>query len=118
MSPNRPSISPLPAIVLAAACVFIAATVKVPYAFYGYMRWIVFIACIYGAFCSAEGRKSTALWILIAVGILLNPIAELRMHRAQWQPIDIAAAIALLVAAALLKQERKAIASAGAREPI
>jgi hypothetical protein len=109
---SRPSVSPMPGILLAAVCILIAAAGKVPYAFYGYMRSIVLIACLYGVWYSAQIRKSTAMWILVAVGVLLNPIAEIKMHRSQWQPIDLLAAIALFVAAALIRQGNNAAGDA------
>jgi hypothetical protein len=36
------------------------------------------------------------MWAFLAVALLLNPILPVRMHRQDWQPIDVALGLLLL----------------------
>jgi hypothetical protein len=67
--------------------------------FYQYLRIAVCAAGVYG-FCLAPKLKASGLWMVAfaAISILFNPIIPVHLSKATWKPIDLVAAVVLLIA--------------------
>jgi MFS-type transporter involved in bile tolerance (Atg22 family) len=73
---------------------------RLPHDYYGIIRWLVFAGAGYGAYGFARRQISIAAIACSIVSILFNPIVPIRLHRFQWQPIDLLGGICLLALAA------------------
>lgn len=72
---------------------------RLPYDYYAIIRWLVFAGAGYGAYSFARRHISFAAIACAIVAILFNPIAPIRLHRVQWQPIDLWGGAGLLALA-------------------
>ena len=68
---------------------------RLPYDYYAIIRWLVFAGAGYGAYEFSRRRVSIAAIACAIEAILFNPIFPLRLHRFQWQPIDLVGGVAL-----------------------
>lgn len=97
-------LSPIPALVLGAVLLLLA-VMRMPYGYYVFMRWIVCLVCVYGAWAVYQNRSHVWTWVLGATAVLFNPIIPFHMHRADWVPFNLAGA-ALLIAGAFILGKR------------
>jgi DNA-binding LytR/AlgR family response regulator len=90
------------AVVLGAAGVLIAASGRHAYSYYSVLRWLACSAAVILAWRGAvQGFKWA--WALVPLAILFNPIAPIHLSRATWQILDIAAAVVMVLAAAIME---------------
>ena len=82
--------------VLAAVFLIVAAEGRHAYGFYVVLRLAVTIGAVYWAVRVYQAGPRGWLWAFVAVAVLLNPILPVRMHRADWQPIDLWLGVLLL----------------------
>jgi hypothetical protein len=75
--------------VLAAMFLIVAANGRHSYAFYILLRFIVTVGIVYWAWRVYEMELRGWVWIFAAVALLMNPFVPIRMHRTDWQPIDL-----------------------------
>jgi hypothetical protein len=89
-------------IVLAAAGVLIGALGKHPYSYYTVLRWL---ACSAVAMLVWRGliQGLKWAWALVPLAILFNPVAPIHFSRETWRPLDIAAAVAMVLALVLME---------------
>lgn len=101
---NRQLKSNLPAII--PALLLLAAVFgHWPYGFYTLMRLIVCGCAIYLAVGARRMGSTAWTWIMGVIAVLFNPIVPMRMHRSDWQIIDLATAIVLLIFVALDRRQ-------------
>lgn len=63
------------------------------YGYYQVLRWVVCGAGAYSAFVAVDSEKIPWAWALGITAVVFNPIIPIRLDRATWAIIDIAAAI-------------------------
>jgi hypothetical protein len=74
---------------LGAVLLLIAAAGKHPYGFYMMLRLAITVGAVYWAWRAYKIGQRVWTWIFVTVALLLNPFLPLRMHREDWQPIDL-----------------------------
>jgi hypothetical protein len=83
--------------VLLAICLLAAAEGRYPYGFYMALRTAATVGGVYWAVRVYQAGPRGWMWAFLAAALLLNPISPVRMHRADWQPIDLILGLLLLV---------------------
>jgi hypothetical protein len=78
-----------------------------PYGYYILLRWIVCAVAIVFALHGNFVESAWAIWVFGSLAILFNPLVPVHLSRNAWAPIDVASAIAFVVGAVLLKEEKK-----------
>lgn len=99
---HEPQFSVLPGI--AAIALLLSCMGRWPYAFYTFMRVVVCGGSAYMAWEANRQSKSGWVWALGATAVVFNPLFPVRMARADWQFIDIGAAILLGSAVLVLRR--------------
>jgi hypothetical protein len=74
-----------------------AAVARWPYGFYTMLRWTVCLVAVYGAFRAFEIGRRAWMWLFVVMAALFNPLAPVHLARSTWAPVDIAAAIVILL---------------------
>ena len=82
--------------VLAAILLLVAAEGRHAYGFYIVLRLAATIGGVYWAVRVYHTGPRGWLWAFIAAAVLLNPMLPIRMHRTDWQPIDLWLGVLLL----------------------
>jgi low temperature requirement protein LtrA len=82
--------------VVVAVFLLVAAEGKHPYSFYMVLRTAATVGGAYWAVRVYRAGPRGWMWAFLAVALLLNPILPVRMHREDWQPIDVALGLLLL----------------------
>lgn len=82
--------------VLVAILLLAAAHGRYPYGFYMLLRTAATVGAAYWAVRLYRDGPEGWMWAFAAVALLLNPILPVRMHRPDWQPIDLALGVLLL----------------------
>ena len=82
--------------VVVAVALLAAAEGRYPYGFYMALRTAATVGGVYWAVRVYQAGPRGWIWAFLAVALLLNPILPVRMHRAEWQPIDLALGLLLL----------------------
>lgn len=83
--------------VLVAIFLIVAAEGQHAYGFYVVLRLAATVGAVYWAVRVYHAGPRGWLWAFAAVALLLNPIMPVRMHREDWQPIDLGLGVFLLV---------------------
>jgi len=83
--------------VAVAVFLLVAAWAKHPYGFYMVLRTAATVGGVYWAVRVYQAGLRGWMWAFLAVALLLNPILPVRMHRQDWQPIDLTLGLLLLV---------------------
>jgi hypothetical protein len=83
--------------VLVAIFLLVAAAGQHAYDFYVVLRLVATVGGVYWAVRVYHAGPRGWLWAFAAVALLLNPIMPVRMHREDWQPIDLGLGVFLLV---------------------
>jgi hypothetical protein len=81
---------------LGAVLLLIASVGKHTYGFYMVLRLVITVGTVYWARRVYKAGQRAWTWIFVAVALLLNPFLPIRMHRADWQPIDLFLGIFLI----------------------
>ncbi|MEX0998373.1 MAG: DUF6804 family protein [Thermodesulfobacteriota bacterium] len=68
-----------------------------PYGYYQLLRWVVSIVAFYSAYIAFQNGSSAWIWILIAIGVLFNPIRPFYLDRGTWLILDIVSAVVLTI---------------------
>ena len=85
------------ALTVGVAIVLLAASEgRYTYGFYMALRTAATVGGVYWAVRVYQAGPRGWIWAFLAVALLLNPILPVRMHRAEWQPIDLALGLLLL----------------------
>lgn len=74
--------------VLVALVLLAAAEGRHPYGFYMALRTAATVGGVYWAVRVYQAGPRAWMWAFLAAALFLNPILPVRMHRADWQPID------------------------------
>jgi hypothetical protein len=82
--------------VLVAVLLLIAATGKHSYSFYVVLRLVVTVGAVSWAVRVYQAKLYGWIWPFAVVALLMNPFVPIRMHRADWQPIDLCLSLLLL----------------------
>jgi hypothetical protein len=81
---------------LGAILLLIASAGKQPYGFYMVLRLVITVGAVYWAWRLYKVGPQAWAWIFVTVALLLNPLLPIRMHREDWQPIDLCLGIFLV----------------------
>jgi hypothetical protein len=82
--------------VLVAVMLLAAAEGRYSYGFYMALRTAATVGGVYWAVRVYHVAPRGWMWAFLAVALLLNPILPVRMHRQDWQPIDLVLGLLLL----------------------
>ena len=82
---------------LVAAGMLFGALARHGYDYYILLRWVVCGVAAYAAFRASEVGKKGWAWALGIVALFFNPIIPVHLTRETWAPIDVGAALLLLV---------------------
>ena len=82
--------------VAVAVFLVVAAEGRHAYGFYMVLRTVAMVGGVYWAVRMYHAGPRGWMWAFLAVALLLNPILPVRMHRQDWQPIDLALGLLLL----------------------
>jgi hypothetical protein len=96
-SVNGKRASEIAVTVLMAIFLIVAAEGRYTYGFYVMLRLSATVGAVYWAVRLHRVGPRGWLWLFLAVAVLLNPVLPIRMHREDWQPIDLGLGVLLLV---------------------
>jgi len=82
--------------VVVAFALLAAAEGRYAYGFYMALRTAATVGGVYWAVRVYQAGPRGWMWAFLAVALLLNPILPVRMHRQDWQPIDLILGLLLL----------------------
>jgi len=82
--------------VLVAIILLAAAEGRYSYGFYMALRTAATVGGVYWAVRVYQAGPRGWMWAFLAVALLLNPILRVRMHREDWQPIDLVLGLFML----------------------
>jgi FtsH-binding integral membrane protein len=73
------------------------ATSRHQYSFYIFLRWYIFIVCIYFAF--SANKENIKVWLIIfsTISLLFNPIIPVYLNKELWSVIDIVSGILIFI---------------------
>jgi hypothetical protein len=98
---SHPLKVPLFPAIIALCFLITAALGRWPYAFYILLRLFVSVTAVYLAYKSAQGGKTAWAWIMGAIALAYNPILPLRMHRADWQVVNVVTCVPFAIFSAV-----------------
>ena len=81
---------------LVAILLLVAAEGRYPYGFYMLLRTAATVCAVYWAIRVYRTGPRGWLSAFLGVALLMNPILPVRMHREDWQPIDLGLGVLLL----------------------
>lgn len=96
-----------PFLIVAGIMLLLAVPPMWPYAYYEFMRVVVCVAAIFGAYTALQAGQTGWLWALGAMAALFNPIAPIHLDKEAWTIPDIVGALIMFVAAVRLKHPGK-----------
>ncbi|MBI3666357.1 MAG: hypothetical protein HY236_09055 [Acidobacteria bacterium] len=82
--------------VLAAGMLFLAFG-RWPYGYYTILRWAVCTVAVFSAFQAFAVARKAWTWIFGTMAVVFNPLAPIYLARRIWTPLDIAAAVVLVL---------------------
>lgn len=82
---------------LVAVILLFYATSRNPYSYYIFLRWYVFLSCIYFAYLSKD--ETNKIWFILftVIFLLFNPIIPIYFNKYTWTIIDITAGIIIFI---------------------
>ena len=92
---RRPHLVPC----IVAAAVALIAIADLPYGYYTFMRLVVCATAVFVVVIAAKSGQTWAIWLFGILGFLFNPVIPVHLTKGIWQPLDLVAAVALMVAA-------------------
>ena len=93
---NRGRVLEVALTMVGAVMLLIGAVGKHPYDFYMVLRLVITVGAVYWAWRVYKVGQRVWTWMFVVVALLLNPFLPIRMHRADWQPIDVCLGIFLV----------------------
>jgi len=99
---------------ITAALLFGALMRGLPYNYFQILRWVVTLAALFLSWEAIEQKSYWKVVILIGLAVLFNPIEQVRLPRATWRIINIAAGLAF-IAFGVMNTRRKDITLQGAK---
>ena len=81
-------------VVVAAVVALIGASGKDPHSYFAVLRWLACSAAVL-LVCGGAIQGVRWAWALVPAAVLFNPFAPLHFSHETWQPLDIAAAVAM-----------------------
>ena len=66
------------------------------YGFYMMLRLIATVGAVYWALRVHREGMEGWVWAFVVLALLMNPFVPIRMHRTDWQPIDLVLGVLLL----------------------
>lgn len=72
------------------ACLLLFATLELPYNFYEFLRWYIFIVSLWFIYLivSVENNPRQLFYVLLGIAFIFNPIFPFHMTKEGWIPID------------------------------
>ena len=87
----------------------IIAIFKLPYGYYTFLRWIVFISSGYSAYISFLNQKNIWVIILGILAIIFNPIIPIYLKKETWIIIDIFSVFILALSTIYIREDFKSL---------
>ena len=81
------------------------ATSRNRYSYYIFLRWYVFISCIYFAYKSNEENNKIWLVVFSVISLLFNPIIPVYLKKEIWSLIDIGSGVIIFISLFYNKKE-------------
>ena len=85
-----------------AAVMLFAALGRHAYDYYTVLRWIICGVAVFTVFQAAQSKKFGWLVVFVIVAGVHNPVAPVHLKRDTWAPVDIAAAVLLLLSIVIM----------------
>ncbi|MBI3853477.1 MAG: hypothetical protein HY298_24785 [Verrucomicrobia bacterium] len=80
-----------------AAALAFYATAQLPYNYYTFTRWMVFLVCCWALWICRRRLWPSFAPAYFAIGLLFNPVLSFHFPRSTWRALDIAAGVFLLL---------------------
>lgn len=87
---------------LIAAAMLVGALAPNAYGYYTLLRWVVCCVAAWTALAFSVTGKQGWVWTFGIVALLFNPLVPVGLDRSTWAPVDIAAAVLMIVSIGIL----------------
>ena len=88
---------------LIAAVLSLIALGRLPYGYFTLLRWVVTAVSLYVAVLGYRSGQKWSAPLFALLAIVFNPLVPLHLSRGIWRPLDVSAAVLMLMAAALVR---------------
>jgi len=78
-----------------------------PYGYYTLLRWVVFGVGVYSAYIAVTFNRIPWAWCLGLIALFYNPFIPVRLNRAIWVNIDVAAGVILILSIFFISRRTK-----------
>jgi hypothetical protein len=85
--------------ILTGALLVLAIPSGLPYNYYIFLRWVVFLASIFLIYGFYKSKLNAWVFIFSVVAFLFNPISPIFMNKSSWVSIDLITAILFFLSA-------------------
>lgn len=91
------------ALIISSILLFTALINGLPYGFFTFLRFVIFVIASYIAWMAYDEQKEGWVWIFLIIAILFNPFIPIYLKRDIWKIIDLMTGIFLMAAIFILK---------------
>lgn len=91
---------------IAAGILLLLAMLTLPYSYYPFLRWVIFLISIYTAHSFYSNKLPAWALIFGAVAFLFNPLLPVYLSKASWIPLDFICSILFFIAGYSQKYKR------------
>jgi len=80
---------------------------KMPYGYYEFIRFVAMIGFAYLVFEANELKRSSEMFIYIALAILFQPFFKIALGREIWNILDVVVGVGLIASVFIKREEVK-----------
>lgn len=106
---NSPDdLRPLRIIFVVVACAMLgwALVPTNPYLYYRFLRWIIFLVCLFSAWQASELKRFGWAWVLSITAVIYNPVIPVYATRGIWSVVNVVTMMILILSAFMLHGPR------------
>ena len=92
---------------IALAVFFFMCLMKMPYGYYEFIRFVAMIGFAYLVFEANELKRSSEMFIYIALAILFQPFFKIALGREIWNILDVVVGVGLIASVFIKREEVK-----------